>query len=350
MKKQVHGGDRYHNQVRMDFSVNVNPLGIPEKVRGCFEKLTPVMEYYPDPEGRKLKEQLAKKLGIPKEFLLLGNGASELFMIIIHSLNPQKTVVPVPSFVGYEHMIQASGGETVFWKMGETMTLDETLLELLDSSVDLLVLTNPNNPTGKYIEPILLKKILDQSRKKGITVLLDECFIELSDECERHTIIHEIENYPNVLLVRAFTKTYAIPGIRLGYLVCSNSDMVELFRKHTPEWNLSTIAQEVGVIALEETDYLKRAVELIRKERTYLEEALETMGCLVVSSNTNFILFQSKERKISWYEELLKRGILIRDCENYKGLEDSFYRIAVKTHKENEKLIEEMKNIIEKRG
>ena len=195
-----------------------------------------------------------------------------------------------------------------------------------------------------------MKKILDQTRENGITVLLDECFIELSDACETHTILHKIENYPNVLLVRAFTKTYAIPGIRLGYLVCSDPDKMALLRKHTPEWNLSAIAQAVGTTALEENDYLEQAVKLIQTERSYLKEALESLGCLSVSSNTNFMMFQSKKGEISWYEELLKKGILIRDCKNYRGLDSDFYRIAVKTHEENEKLIEEMKSIIENRG
>ena len=345
MGKQIHGGDRYRNNVRLDFSVNINPLGIPKGIKNVFESLADKIEYYPDMECENLRQALSDKLKIPKEYFIFGNGASELFLAAVHALKPKKTVVPVPSFVGYEHALKATDCDVVYYSMDDYV-LDEDVIKFLDDNTDLLILANPNNPTGKYIELSLLERILNHCKENKITVILDECFMELSDDCEQNSIIGKINKWPNVLLVRAFTKTYAVPGVRLGYLISSNPEMLRSIKKHIPEWNTSVIAQQVSVEAIKEEDYLEEAIKFIKTERTYLEKELKKMGCVVVESNTTFLFFRIPDIEVDLYEKMLSCGILIRDCKNFMGTEKGCYRIAVKKHEDNVKFVNVMRQFL----
>ena len=346
MEKFIHGGDRYRNNIQMDFSVNINPLGVPEGIKNSFEDLIEGMEYYPDMDVISLKEKLSEKLCISKEYLLFGNGASELMMAVMHAYTPKKIVVPVPSFIGYERAACAVDLKIDFYEMNSCFEIDEDILNRLDEDVDLLILANPNNPTGKLIDASLLDRILKKCRDENILVLLDECFIKLSDNGDEHSLISKFLDFPNLLLLRAFTKTYAIPGVRLGYLVCSDLDKISRIEKHIPEWNVSTIAQSIGIKVLEDNDYINESLKVIRNEREYLEGELANLGLNYIKSSTNFLMFKSD--KINFYQELLKLGILIRDCGNYRGIDRGFYRIAIKKHDENVKLIEAMKTILNK--
>lgn len=339
----MHGGDIYRNAVCMDFSVNVNPLGMPEGMEEALCAAVKSCGSYPDPSAEKLYHTISHMLRVPKEYLLFGNGASELFMAIIHGLQPRKTVIPVPSFYGYEYVAKAGGGEVVYYPLQEVNQFqpDEGLLEALTEDVDLLFLANPNNPTGKLVEPLYLESLLDICKEKGITVVLDECFIEF---CEgSHSMLPKIEQYENLIVVRAFTKIYAIPGVRLGYLVCSNQVLMASIKRQLPEWNLSAFAQAAGEACEGRTAFIDRTVEYVKKERAFLTKELKKLELLVYPGEANFILIHSENRL---YEGLLEHGILIRDCENFRGLSKGFYRIAVKSRKENEALLKALENIV----
>lgn len=179
-----------------------------------------------------------------------------------------------------------------------------------------------------------LKKLLRICKEKNIWVVLDECFIEFCGN--EFSILPEIDTYDNLLLVRAFTKIYAIPGVRLGYLVCSNTSLLEKIRQHLPEWNISTFAQEAGIACVKQSSFIAKTVDYVRKERQFLLEHLNQLGVKTFPGEANFILLYSEKLL---YEALLKQGILIRDCENFRGLSKGYYRIAVKTRKENEILL-----------
>ena len=220
--KGIHGGDIYRNDVKLDFSLNVNPLGIPEAVKTALYEEVANCDKYPDITADRLKKAVSEMLAVPKEYVLFGNGASELFIAIIHGITPKKTVIPVPSFYGYEYAAKAEGGQIVYYetKKENDFCLQSDFLSVLTEEVTLLFLANPNNPTGNLMSRKELIKVLDHCRDKGIYVVLDECFIEF---CERGcSMLQEIERFSNLILVRAFTKIFAIPGVRLGYLVCSN--------------------------------------------------------------------------------------------------------------------------------
>lgn len=341
----IHGGDIYRNCVELDFSVNVNPLGMPEGVPEALHDAVARCGEYPDIMVERLKKAVAGMLSVPEEWLLFGNGASELFMGIVHGLRPGKVLIPVPSFYGYEYAAGAAGSEILYYPLSEedAFTPDAGFLAALTEDVDLVFFANPNNPTGRLTDRRYLGKMLDICQEKGIWVVLDECFIAFC--AGNPSVLEELRQYDRLLLVRAFTKIFAIPGVRLGYLVCSNPRLLEKIGRQLPEWNLSTFAQEAGMVCAGQSAFVARTADYVGRERKFLEEELTELGLKVFPGEANFLLIQSK---MPLYEGLLERGVLIRDCGNFRGLEKGYYRIAVKKRKENEILIEKIRECMSK--
>ncbi len=373
--KNIHGGDIYRNHVDIDFSVNVNPLGMPKAVAEALQKAVCACGEYPDITAEQLKSEVSTMLSVPKEYLLFGNGASELFLAIVHAIRPKKTMIPVPSFYGYEYAAEAAGGEIVYYPMKEEkqFCLGEDFLNFLKewevgeagsketiktiNGNGLIFLANPNNPTGMLLSKTYLQRLLYLCGEKGIYVVLDECFVEF---CEGEaSLLSEISGFENVILVRAFTKIFTIPGVRLGYLVCSNQTLLEKIARQLPEWNLSTFAQAAGCACARQSAFVKETVAYVRKERQFLEQKLEKMGFQVFPGEANFLMVyvpqafggKSYEKGCpiapikSIYESLLDKGILIRNCKNFRGLSEGYYRIAVKSREENEILLKRIEEL-----
>lgn len=330
---QYHGGDIYRNQIRLDFSVNTNPLGMPDSVREALHQAVEEAEHYPDIHAQELTKAVAERLRISEKRLVFGNGASELFHAVLHAVKPSKILIPVPSFLGYEEAAKAMDCEVIFYEMKkeEKFCLTERILDALDESISLVFLANPNNPVGNLVEPELIFKIAEKCRQCDITLVLDECFMELTGKEMTHSFLNQLDEFPNVVVVRAFTKLYAIPGVRIGYLICEQT-LAEKIRLQLPEWNLSVFAQRAGVAAIKEQEYVARAVVCIQTQRLFLREELKVAGCNVFDSDADYLLFYS-EKKL--YELFLQRGILIRDCSNFRGLQRGYYRIAVKSEEQN---------------
>lgn len=341
---QQHGGDIYRNKVNIDFSVNVNPLGMPEGVKQALKDSVEDCLHYPDPQSVKLREALADYSGVPADWILCGNGASELFLAAVHAIRPNRALLPVPSFYGYIHALAAIETEVVTFPLvrEQNFAVTKDLCDALTDDIDMLFLADPNNPTGQRIAPDVMQEILTACRKHHIIVILDQCFAELSGQ-QSH-ISQELTGYENVVVVRAFTKQFAMAGVRLGYGICYNEGLRRKIQRQLPEWNVSIPAQQAGIAACRERDYMARSLALIAQERTYLESEFTSMGMKVFLSHSNFLLFRSP---LPLYEPLLERGILIRDCSNFQGLdEENFYRIAVRTHEENQKLVEVIGKLI----
>lgn len=343
----VHGGDIYRNSVRLDFSVNTNPLGMPQTVREALHRAVARCGVYPDIKAQALKKAVGSMLAAPEEYLLFGNGASELFMAVTHAIKPKKAVIPVPSFYGYEYAAYAAGSELLYYelKQEDGFVVTEALCERLTEDVDLLFLANPNNPTGCLPERETAVNLLRHCREKGIYVLVDECFIEF---CEGWpSLLPEIGKNDRLLLVRTFTKIFSIPGVRLGYLFCKNKRLLAKIAGQLPEWNLSCFAQEAGCACAGEKTFITETERYVTRERAFLEEALRQRGFLVFPSAANFILFYTEEKACgrTLYGQLLQKGILIRDCGNFRGLGSGFYRIAVKSREENIRLLQALAQI-----
>ena len=345
----IHGGDIYTNDIDIDFSVNINPLGSPETVKSALHQAVEKSSQYPDINSKDLVKSLSTWLNIPEDSILFGNGASELFMAIVHAVNPNKVLIPVPSFYGYQHATNAVGAEQVYYYLKEEneFALDDDFLSTLTEDIDMLFLANPNNPTGKVLDREYLVRVLEKCRQKNILVVLDECFIEF---CQRENfILDELDKYPNLIVIRAFTKIFAIPGVRLGYMLCSDKVLLQKVKDHIPEWNLSTFAQWAGLCCIGQDEYISKTIECVKIEREFLINGikeLEVKGIQIKAyeSDVNFILIRTG---VPLYDKLLQKRILIRDCENFEGLSKGYYRIAVKNRAENERLLKAIGECIE---
>ncbi len=332
----LHGGDVYRNEVRLDFSVNLNPFPMPPEVSEAMQAGLSEIHQYPDPSQQKLRERIAALEGTGIDNVVCGNGASELLMAAVHVVMPRRALIAAPCYAGYAVALKAADSEITEYLLDEEkdFAVDEGILNRIDDGIDMVFVADPNNPNGRLIDPELKKAITAKCEECGVVLVIDECFYPLTEKGHVRKVTAD-----NALHLRAFTKTFAIPGIRIGYMISCNEVLLKKIRKHLPEWNVSRIAERTGEAAaevLESTGYLRESVRVIKQEREYLAGQLERLGIRVYKSDTNYLLIKSAA---GLYERLLKRGILIRRCANFSGLDDNYFRIAVRQHKDNEELI-----------
>lgn len=338
MQIQVHGGDIYSKAYRLDFSTNINPFGMPESLKQAAIKGINASIHYPDVQCRELINAIAKKEEIPSDWIICGNGAAELLFSLVSAKKPQKALLVSPGFAEYEQALKTVNCDIRYYELSKErgFLLGEEYLESLQQDLDIVFLCNPNNPTGLLIPTELLKKIVDICKEKQIFLVLDECFLEfVSDELmnPQKKILKEM---PNLFILKAFTKMYGMPGLRLGYGLCSDIPLLEQMHQMTQPWNVSVPAQFAGVAACKETDFVVKTRIYIAQEREYLSNELKRLKFTVYDSQANYIFFEAPKNLWNLCE---KENILIRDCSNYRGLTKGYYRIAVKTRQENEELI-----------
>ena len=347
-KPLVHGGDVYSLEGVLDFSANINPLGLPDGVLDAVSNSISQCDQYPDPLCRELRSAISEKEEIPLEFIRCGNGAADLIFRSVWAVKPKKALVLAPSFAEYEQALSSAGVEIVrhILKDEEDYQVTDRVLEELTPEIEMAFFCNPNNPTGHVIEPSLLNRILEQCRKNGTVLVLDECFQDFLEEKDRYSLLDKIEDYPNLFILKAFTKIYAIPGLRLGYCFSSNSELLERLDRCGQPWSVSLPAQVAGVAALqEENTYCERTNALISREKMYLMENLENLGIRVVGSKANYLFFQVAGVH-DLKERLLEKKIMVRSCGNYPGLDSSWYRAAIRQHGENERLISALQEVL----
>ena len=349
----IHGGDIYGTEIQkraeagieiLDFSANINPLGMPESVRRAVTENLSAAEHYPDPECRKLKQALAKRHGIQTKHLICGNGGAELIYRLAYALWPKKALLTAPTFAEYEEALRQVDTQYEFYQMQVDLQIREDILNQMNDSLDVMFVCNPNNPTGILTPRPLLKQILKKAEDCGILLVLDECFLDFTDQ-ELQSLIPEAAESRNLFILKSFTKMYAMPGIRLGYGISGNTELLRKMEKSGPCWNVSVLASEAGIAALEETDYCEQARHLIRSERANLKEGLEAFGFQVWNGQADYLFFKVPGIT-DLYERLLPYGILIRRCSNYRGLDDTYYRIAVKSPEANQKLLEVLQKVM----
>ena len=351
----MHGGDIYRNKVTLDYSVNINPLGIPENVKKACQDALEELTHYPDITAQAVKESLKAHFALRDEKILCGNGASELIMAACHAIRPKKALLMAPGFYGYIDALEAVGAKIHYYQLSETtdfLLTKDVITVIQEMKPEMMFITNPNNPTGQMVEKEELLEIIEICKRQNTVVVVDECFFEWTEKEQNQSLIKDVEEYDNLFILRAFTKSFAIPGVRLGYAICKDTDRFRKIEKQLPEWNLSVIAQRAAVAALEEVDYLEETRKVISKQRQYLLEELQALGFKVYPSRANYMLFFDKayEKHVGegkeLYHALLEKQTLIRDCSDYYGLGKGYYRVAVKTHNENEILISQIKEIL----
>jgi len=339
--ENVHGGDIYAGDIRLDFSSNTNPFGTPPGVIEAISAALSSVHCYPDPYCRDLLQAISRYENINQDYILCGNGAAELIYSYCEAAKPRSAVELAPTFAEYSLGLERVNCDIIRYSLNREndFELQREFLDFLRGTVpDAVFICNPNNPTGKTICPKLLQEILTVTRENGIRLFVDECFLDLSDNGV--SLKNSLVDNPQLFILKAFTKNYGMAGVRLGYCITADSDLLLKMSETVQPWNVSGLAQAAGVAALNEKKFLLDAGELISQERAWLKLQLEQMGYYVCPSNANYLLFNAPS---DLQVRLREQGILVRSCANYHGLDACWFRIAVKLHHQNEELINTMK-------
>lgn len=354
----IHGGDIYTYQGMLDFSANINPLGIPASVVKAAARGAEQAASYPDTQCRDLRRALAvqESIGLTQpvqpEEIICGNGAADLIFALTLAQKPRQALLPAPGFHEYEQALRAIGCHIQYHYLtaqnGFQLDVQRLTAEITPET-ELLFLCNPNNPTGLAISRQELQPLLKRCQQCQTLLVLDECFNEFLDDPAAYTLKPLLAANPNLFILKAFTKLYAMPGLRLGYGLCANSVLLNRLAEVSQPWRVSTPAQLAGLAALQEQAYVRQAQELIRHERQFLQQQLSALGMQVYNSMANYIFFKTPADWPATFNlaaACREQQILIRDCSNYVGLTPGFYRIAVRTRPENEQLLRAMQQIV----
>ncbi|MCL4417248.1 MAG: threonine-phosphate decarboxylase CobD [Actinobacteria bacterium] len=348
-KSQEYGIDI--NEI-IDFSSNINPAGFPPQTIEIIKKNINLINKYPDPESSEFKSRLSEILNIDPKNILPGNGSSELFYLAARTVRPVKVLIPAPSFVEYEQAARSVPASCIFMnyeKKNQEFKIDLQKLIKKVSSSKLLFFCNPNNPTGSLLDREEILFLIKKCRENDCFIFIDEAFIDFVDDIPDTSVMKNIRKFSNALLFRSLTKFFAIPGIRLGYIVGSKN-LIDKIRVCQPDWPLNLFAQMVGKEVISDINYISQSRQLIKKEREFLVNSLKKIKQLkLFKSAANFILIEIRDKNLSATSLADKLGrdykILIRDCSNFRNLGNNFFRIAVKTRQENILLINSFKQI-----
>ncbi len=361
--KRAHGGNwagyqKEYGAEPLDFSANISPLGVPDGVRKAIMTAAEEADRYPDPDCNALREAISRHEGVCSEQVLCGNGASDLIWRTIYAAKPRRVFVTAPCFGEYEAAAAAAGCAVVRIALDSSFHLPEEFLQEINDNQDIVILCQPNNPSGISIDPKILRKVVLRCSATGTRLLLDECFVGFLDEPEQfaatcvlaqrgQSASDVLVQHPNLLILKAFTKLYALAGVRLGYLMCGDTTFLEAIQCAGQPWAVSSIAQKAGIAALQEIDYVNQLHAMIHSERTWIYNELKRIGLLTLRGEANFLLFRAAKPLDA---ALRAHGILLRGCGDYAGLDECWHRVAVRTHAENKRLIAALCAVLEERA
>ncbi|MDQ3853950.1 MAG: histidinol-phosphate aminotransferase family protein [Thermoproteota archaeon] len=339
MKACSHGGIYSVNPrlVRLDYSSSINPLGAPRKAIAAIKMNTnSLAQNYPDPDCRGLKKSLSRYLGIDPEWISVGNGAIEvIYWFVQAAFAKGRVVIPAPTFCEYELASQKAGAEVTFVPLHDLELEADQVIEKARGA-DAVFLCNPNNPTGILATKQIMKII--ENVDSSTRILLDECFIELADNPNANTMIEQISEFDNLVILRSLTKSFGLAGLRVGYGVC-NPTLAKKLSAYKIPWNVNGLAQLAGVAALLETRrYLPKARALVKKERKFLHDNIDKLKSFrPLRSDSNYFLVHLQGRNSTQFRDRLlkKTGVLVRDCSTFTGMGTQYIRLAVKMHREN---------------
>lgn len=345
-----HGGDietfvECYGCRPLDFSVNTNPYGISPAAKEAAVGALDHADRYPDPHCRALAEKLARRNGVEPGAVLVGNGASDAIFRLMRALAPRTALVCVPTFSEYEAACVRVGCEVRKHQLDPERgyVLDEGILDEI-AGIDAVFLCEPNNPTGRVDDPALLRRVMDRCRAEGCTMIVDECFNGFLADPEAASLRSLLAKNPHLVIIDAFTKTHGMAGLRLGYALCADEKLMDAARAAGVPWSVSVLAQEAGCAALDDEGHVRRARELIARERPRLAEGLSQAGLAVLPSEANYLLARSPVPDLPTL--LAQKGVMVRDCGTYEGLPDGCIRFAVRLPKENDRLIEAVREAL----
>lgn len=346
MKPYTHGGEIYDKDIQLDVSINVNPFGMPTSVQSALVEAMSSYTLYPDDTCSSLRKELSNYHSVDRDYILCGNGAADIIYRFCMAIQAKTAMVLAPTFSEYEAALAVCGTrvEQLLLTKENGFSITKERVKEIPAEIDVLFLCNPNNPVGNLIPLEVMEEIIAHCRQHEIFLFVDECFMEFTGKVDQHSVIPQCNDMTNLLVVKAFTKSYGMAGIRLGYGISSDKTLLKKMKQVGPPWNVSTPAQVAGCVALKEEEYLKETVAYVTKEREILVNGLRELGFTVYESETNYVLFEGYKEL---YEQLLNQKVLIRQCGNYHGLSDCFYRSAVRTNGENKALLEAIRSVRE---
>jgi threonine-phosphate decarboxylase len=352
----VHGGDIYgvpalaaevRNGRVIDFSANTNPLGMPLPVIEALREQAGDFARYPDPHCRLLRAALGSWEGLNEEYIVCGNGSDDILFRLCHSRKPRQVLIAVPSFSEYERAAQEAGASISchFLSEDEDFILSSRIIDDIRPGMDMVFLANPNNPTGKLIAQDLIREILRRCAATGALLVMDECFLPFTDTASITALFPEAP--ASLVVIKALTKTFCLAGIRVGYGICADKGIAAGLKGAGQHWSVSGPAQAAGLAALQCGAWFSESKKMIKEARVVFTEDLRSLNLTVFESDANFLLFKlEKALGPSLENRCFDRGFLIRPCGNFRGLDNRYYRIAVKTPRENQALVEGLRNVL----
>ena len=360
LKPCVHGGEildaagksGFKREEILDFSSSVNPLGPSKKALKAAKNSFKEIPAYPDSNSNELRQAIADHFdGLSKNNVIVGNGSTELMYLFAETFMKKgdTAVIPAPTFGEYESAVRKTGETPKFVKLDKNFNVEADVFAREMAGAKIVFLCNPNNPTSILIPTETLKGIIEEALAQDSLVFLDEDFLEFVENEQALSMINKIKAYPNLFILRSFTKIFGLTGLRVGYGIASEEIINVLLCAKIP-WNVNCLAQAAAVVALKDEEHLRVTRELIKKEKAFLSTELEKIKSFkVFPPDANFFFIDIRKSGLTATElknKLLRQGILIRDCTSFRGLDEYFIRVAVKTREENERLIEALKRTV----
>ncbi|MBJ7221584.1 MULTISPECIES: threonine-phosphate decarboxylase CobD [unclassified Brenneria] len=325
----------------IDFSANINPLGMPASLKTAIVSQLGRAERYPDVEYRELHAALARAHGCSADNLIAGNGATELIYAVAQYLQPRRALLLTPGFAEYRRALLRVGCQIDDYRMSaeDGFQPDARLLTALDNTrYDCLFIATPNNPTGLMPDSVLLQAIVERCRQRHTALIVDEAFIDFLPDAPG--LIPQLSAFPQLYILRSLTKFFAIPGLRLGYLVSADRAAIRAMKQSREPWTINAFAALAGEIMLDDRAYIDATHRWLYQARRWFYQALAAMPELQVWQPTaNYIFLRCLRPQTDLQQALLEQRILIRACANYPGLTANHYRVAIKSEADNQRLV-----------
>lgn len=331
----------------IDFSANINPLGMPYSLKRAIVENFALAERYPDVEYSALHQALANHHQVPQAWVLAGNGETELIFNLVQQLAPRKALLLTPGFAEYRRALMRSGCEIADFLLSEANNWqpDESLLKELTPDLDCLFLCTPNNPTGQLLDNALLLAIAQRCCENDISLIVDEAFLDFLPQ--EVGLIPHLSRFPQLYVLRSLTKFFAIAGLRLGYLVSADTELVNRIRQHREPWTINAFAALAGEVILNDREYIEASYRWLSTEQPRLFNGLNTLqGIKVWQPQANYIFLRCDIHGFDLQRALLEESILIRHCANYPGLDARYYRVAIKSPADNDRLLDALRRLI----
>lgn len=333
-------------KIIIKFGANVNPLGLSENVKQQLASRLDILSSYPDRDYTTLRNTISEYCNVPAEFILPGNGSSELIALLIQERNPKHTLILGPTYSEYSRELSFSGSTQEYYHLREednfVLNVDD-LCQTLEGNYDFLIICNPNNPTSSAITREDLQKLLTFCAEKNIFVMIDETYVEFAPDISEITAVTLTKEFTNLMVLRGVSKFYAAPGMRLGYGITGNLDFLKKMKEKQVPWSLNSLGALAGELMLQDKDYIHRTRELILSERTRLLQALvEIPTYKTYPAYANFILLKIQKPVLTSYDVFdacIRQGLMIRDCSSFECLDGEYIRFCIMNLEDNTRLL-----------